>query len=136
MNGIAYLVNLLKHDKVEIQKNACGALRNLCYGKRNEENKVELKTQGGIPALIHLLRRTPYEDVREAVTTVLWNVSSSVHLKGEILDEGLTVLVKNIIIPFSGWDADINRRLNPQGKFPPVFKNTTGILRFVFFFSC
>jgi hypothetical protein len=79
--------------------------------------------------LIHLLRRTPYEDVREAVTAVLWNVSSSLQLKGQIVDEGLAVLVKNIIIPFSGWDADIHRRLNPQGKFPPVFKNTTGILR-------
>lgn len=88
-----------------------------------------MKERGGIPALIHLLRRTQYEDVREAVTAVLWNASSSVHLKGQILDEGLNVLVKNIIIPFSGWDADINRRLNPQGKFPPVFKNTTGILR-------
>ncbi|CAF4023304.1 unnamed protein product, partial [Rotaria magnacalcarata] len=129
LNGITYLVALLNHDKVEIQKNACGALRNLCYGKRNDENKIELKNRGGIPALIHLLRRTQYEDVREAVTAVLWNGSSSIHLKGQILDEGLNVLVKNIIIPFSGWDADINRRLNPQGKFPPVFKNTTGILR-------
>ena len=90
---------------------------------------MELKNRGGIPALIHLLRRTQYEDIRESVTAVLWNASSSVHLKGQMLDEGLTVLVKNIIIPFSGWDADVNRRLNPQGKFPPVFKNTTGILR-------
>ena len=40
LNGIAYLVALLNHDKVEIQKNVCGALRNLCYGKRNDENKV------------------------------------------------------------------------------------------------
>ncbi|CAF1062138.1 unnamed protein product [Adineta ricciae] len=129
LNGITYLVALLNHDKVEIQKNACGALRNLCYGKRNDENKIELKNRDGIPALIHLLRRTPYEDVRESVTAVLWNASSSPHLKGQIVDEGLNVLVKNILIPFSGWDADINRRLNPQGKFPPVFKNTTGILR-------
>ncbi|CAF4295682.1 unnamed protein product [Rotaria magnacalcarata] len=129
LNGIAYLVALLQHEKPEIQKNACGALRNLCYGKRNDENKIELKNRGGIPALIHLLRRTPYEDVRESVTAVLWNASSSPQLKGQILDEGLHVLVKNIIIPFSGWDLDVNRRLNPQGKFPAVFKNATGILR-------
>ncbi|CAF1459795.1 unnamed protein product [Adineta ricciae] len=129
LNGIAYLVALLQHEKPEIQKNACGALRNLCYGKRNDENKIELKNRNGIPALIHLLRRTPYEDVRESVTAVLWNASSSPQLKGQILDEGLNVLVKNIIIPFSGWDPDINRRLNPQGKFPAVFKNATGILR-------
>ncbi|CAF1295395.1 unnamed protein product [Rotaria sp. Silwood1] len=129
LNGIACLVALLQHEKPEIQKNACGALRNLCYGKRNDENKIELKNRGGIPALIHLLRRTPYEDVRESVTAVLWNASSSPQLKGQILDEGLHVLVKNIIIPFSGWDSDINRRLNPQGKFPSVFKNATGILR-------
>ncbi|CAF1082343.1 unnamed protein product [Adineta steineri] len=129
LNGIAYLVALLQHEKPEIQKNACGALRNLCYGKRNDENKIELKNRNGVPALIHLLRRTPYEDVRESVTAVLWNASSSPQLKGQILDEGLNVLVKNIIIPFSGWDADVNRRLNPQGKFPPVFKNATGILR-------
>jgi len=88
-----------------------------------------LKNRGGIPSLIHLLRRTPYEDVRESVTAVLWNASSSPQLKTQILDEGLHVLVNNIIIPFSGWDADVNRRLNPQGKFPPIFKNATGILR-------
>ncbi|CAF0776557.1 unnamed protein product [Didymodactylos carnosus] len=129
LNGIAYLVALLEHEKSEIQKNACGALRNLCYGKRNDENKLELKNRGGIPALIRLLRRTPFEDVREAVTAVLWNASSSVALKGQILDDGLMVLVKNIIIPFSGWDPDPNQRLNPQGKFPAVFKNATGILR-------
>jgi hypothetical protein len=35
-----HLVALLQHEKPEIQKNACGALRNLCYGKRNDENKV------------------------------------------------------------------------------------------------
>ncbi|CAF0821040.1 unnamed protein product [Didymodactylos carnosus] len=129
LNGIAYLVALLEHEKPEIQKNACGALRNLCYGKRNDENKLELKKCGGLAALIRLLRRTPFEDVREAVTAVLWNASSSLTLKGEILDDGLMVLVKNIIIPFSGWNPDPNQRLNPQGKFPPVFKNATGILR-------
>lgn len=52
----------------EVHRSACGALRNLVYGKANDENKVALKNCGGIPALVRLLRKTADVEIRELVT--------------------------------------------------------------------
>lgn len=40
LGGIPPLIELLNQDIPEIQRNACGALRNLSYGRQNDENKV------------------------------------------------------------------------------------------------
>lgn len=42
--GIPPLVALLSHDMPEVQKAACGALRNLSYGRANDDNKVTFLT--------------------------------------------------------------------------------------------
>lgn len=55
----------------EVHRSACGALRNLVYGKANDENKVALKNCGGIPALVRLLRKTGDVEIRELVTGTL-----------------------------------------------------------------
>lgn len=52
----------------DVHRSACGALRNLVYGKANDENKVALKNCGGIPALVRLLRKTGDVEIRELVT--------------------------------------------------------------------
>ncbi|KAI4806354.1 hypothetical protein KUCAC02_017183, partial [Chaenocephalus aceratus] len=66
--GIQLLVDLLDHRMSEVHRSACGALRNLVYGKANDENKVALKNCGGIPALVRLLRKTGDVEIRELVT--------------------------------------------------------------------
>ncbi|KAM7370039.1 hypothetical protein PAMP_011325 [Pampus punctatissimus] len=66
--GIQLLVDLLDHRMSEVHRSACGALRNLVYGKANDENKVALKNCGGIPALVRLLRKTADVEIRELVT--------------------------------------------------------------------
>lgn len=76
LGGIPPLVQLLEHDNPDVYRNACGALRNLSYGRQNDENKRAIKNAGGVPALINLLRRTSDADVKELVTGVLWNLSS------------------------------------------------------------
>lgn len=76
LGGIPPLVQLLDHDNPDVYRNACGALRNLSYGRQNDENKRAIKNAGGVPALINLLRRTSDADVKELVTGVLWNLSS------------------------------------------------------------
>jgi hypothetical protein len=38
--GIPPLVALLSHDMLEVQRAACGALRNLSFGRANDDNKV------------------------------------------------------------------------------------------------
>lgn len=52
----------------EVHRSACGALRNLVYGKANDDNKITLKNFGGIPALVRLLRKTGDVEIRELVT--------------------------------------------------------------------
>lgn len=67
LKGIPVLVGLLDHPKAEVHRKACGALRNISYGKDND-NKVAIKNCDGIPALIRLLRKTNDMEVRELVT--------------------------------------------------------------------
>lgn len=61
-------MDLLDHKVLEVQRNSCGALRNLVYGKSMDENKVAVRNAGGIPALLRLLRKTVDAEVRELVT--------------------------------------------------------------------
>ncbi|XP_023216494.1 catenin delta-2-like isoform X2 [Centruroides sculpturatus] len=131
LGGIPPLIDLLNQDIPEIQKNACGALRNLSFGRQNDENKRAICNSGGIPALIHLLRKTPDSEIRDLVTGVLWNLSSSEDLKRIIIDDCLHVLVNHIIIPHSGWDKneDQNRMKSHEIHWSTVFRNASGVIR-------
>ncbi|XP_020295406.1 catenin delta-2 isoform X2 [Pseudomyrmex gracilis] len=126
LGGIPPLVQLLEHDNPDVYRNACGALRNLSYGRQNDENKRAIKNAGGVPALISLLRRTSDADVKELVTGVLWNLSSCEDLKRSIIDDGVTMVVNNIIIPHSGWDPSSS---NGETCWSTVFRNASGVLR-------
>lgn len=68
LGGIQHLVDLLDHKTLEVQRSACGALRNLVFGKATDDNKVCVRNAGGIPALLRLLRKTTETEVRELVT--------------------------------------------------------------------
>ncbi|KAI3366140.1 hypothetical protein L3Q82_009963, partial [Scortum barcoo] len=85
LGGIQHLVDQLDHKVAEVQKSACGALRNLVYGKATDNNKVALRNCGGVPALLRLLRKTTDNEVRELVTGVLWNLSSCDAVKMTII---------------------------------------------------
>ncbi|XP_073994182.1 adherens junction protein p120 isoform X1 [Rhodnius prolixus] len=125
LGGIPPLVNLLGHDTPDVYRNACGALRNLSYGRQNDENKRAIKSCGGIPLLMNLLRKSSDAEVKELVTGVLWNLSSCEDLKRAIIDDGLPIIVNQIIIPHSGWGP------NSGGDtcWSTVFRNTSGVLR-------
>ncbi|XP_011493898.1 PREDICTED: catenin delta-2 isoform X8 [Ceratosolen solmsi marchali] len=126
LGGIPPLVQLLDSDSPDVYRNACGALRNLSYGRQNDENKRAIKNAGGVPALINLLRRTSDADVKELVTGVLWNLSSCEDLKKSIIDDGVTIVVINIIIPHSGWDPSSS---SGETCWSTVFRNASGVLR-------
>ncbi|XP_024135471.1 catenin delta-2 isoform X1 [Oryzias melastigma] len=129
--GIQLLVDLLDHRMTEVHRSACGALRNLVYGKANDENKVTLKNCGGIPALVRLLRKTGDVEIKELVTGVLWNLSSCDALKMPIIQDALAVLTNSVIIPHSNWDSSPNhhddRKLHLHTS--QVLRNATGCLR-------
>ncbi|XP_050736078.1 splicing regulator ARVCF-like isoform X11 [Eriocheir sinensis] len=130
LGGIPPLVALLTHDLPELHRNACGALRNLSYGRQNDENKRAIKDAQGIPALVRLLRKTPDNEIKELVTGILWNLSSCEDLKHSIIDDALTVMVSHVIIPCSGWDGgEVERDPNVDVWWSTVFKNASGVLR-------
>ncbi|XP_071533518.1 uncharacterized protein p120ctn isoform X16 [Panulirus ornatus] len=130
LGGIPPLVALLTHDLPELHRNACGALRNLSYGRQNDENKRAIKDAQGIPALVRLLRKTPDNEIKELVTGILWNLSSCEDLKHSIIDDALTVIVSHVIIPCSGWDGgEVERDPNVDVWWSTVFKNASGVLR-------
>ncbi|XP_059491234.1 splicing regulator ARVCF isoform X12 [Neocloeon triangulifer] len=125
LGGIPPLVKLLANESPDVYRNACGALRNLSYGRQNDENKRAIKNAGGVPHLMNLLRKAPDIECKELVTGVLWNLSSCEDLKRNIIDDGLVAIVNHIIIPHSGWDPT-----SPgETCWSNVFRNASGVLR-------
>uniref|UniRef100_A0A4W5MN39 ARVCF delta catenin family member b n=2 Tax=Hucho hucho TaxID=62062 RepID=A0A4W5MN39_9TELE len=129
LKGIPVLAGLLDHPKAEVHRKACGALRNISYGK-DHDNKVAIKNCDGIPALIRLLRKTNDMEVRELITGTLWNLSSYEPLKMVIINHGLQTMTNEVIIPHSGWEYEPNEDSKPRdAEWTTVFKNTSGCLR-------
>jgi len=138
LGGIPPLVALLNQDQPEVQRNAAGALRNLSYGRQNDENKKGIKSAGGLGAIVRLLKRTAEPELRELLTGVLWNLSSCEELKRSILDESVPVLVSTVLLPYcvaQGGSMSLSMTTSsPQmHALPPpsplVFKNASGVLR-------
>ncbi|XP_018605820.2 armadillo repeat protein deleted in velo-cardio-facial syndrome homolog [Scleropages formosus] len=129
LKGVPVLVGLLDHPRAEVHRKACGALRNISYG-RDHQNKVAIRNCDGIPALVRLLRRTGDMEVRELVTGTLWNLSSYEPLKMVIINHCLQTLTSEVIVPHSGWGREPGEDSKPRDvEWTTVFKNTSGCLR-------
>uniref|UniRef100_A0A8C1MN72 Plakophilin 4 n=1 Tax=Cyprinus carpio TaxID=7962 RepID=A0A8C1MN72_CYPCA len=130
LGGIKHLVDLLDHKVLEVQRYACGALRNLVYGRATDDNKIAVRNAGGVPALLRLLRTTVDTEVRELVTGVLWNLSSCDALKMTIIRDALSSVTNTVIIPHSGWSStDFHDEHKLKLHSSVVLRNTTGCLR-------
>ncbi|KAK3101811.1 hypothetical protein FSP39_006535 [Pinctada imbricata] len=129
MGAIPPLIDLINSDNPEVQRNACGVLKNLSFGKGDTglRNKKQIVDAGGITALIRLLRRAQDEEVKELATGILWNLSSSEELKGKIIAEGLPEIVSRVIVPYSGWEQ--RGLMQNYEPWTTVYKNATGIIR-------
>lgn len=115
---------------------ACGALKNISYGK-DSDNKIAIKNCDGVPALIRLLRKTRDQDLTDIITGwrrteglllrcegkgvlinvdpisrpssgTLWNLSSHDSIKMEIVDHALHALSDEVMVPHSGWEKGSN----------------------------
>uniref|UniRef100_A0A672SYW8 Plakophilin-4-like n=1 Tax=Sinocyclocheilus grahami TaxID=75366 RepID=A0A672SYW8_SINGR len=130
LGGIKHLVDLLDHKVLEVQRHACGALRNLVYGRATDDNKIAVRNAGGVPALLRLLRTTVDTEVRELVTGVLWNLSSCDAVKMTIIRDALSSVTNTVIIPHSGWSStEFHDEHKLKLHSSVVFRNTTGCLR-------
>ncbi|XP_008324118.1 armadillo repeat protein deleted in velo-cardio-facial syndrome homolog isoform X2 [Cynoglossus semilaevis] len=129
LSGVPILVELLDHPKPEVHRKACGALRNISFGK-DHNNKMAIKNCDGIQALVRLLRKSSSMEVKELVTGTLWNLSSHEPLKMTVINHGLQTLTDEIIIPHSGWRRDtVDPAKMQSAEWTTVFKNTSGCLR-------
>lgn len=135
LGGITLLIDLLNRDILEVQRNVCGALRNLSFGRKNDDNKRAIRDAQGIQALVRTLINNPDNEIREVATSVLWNLSSCEDIKWSIVDIALIPLVSVILVPYTSW---FKANLNNSQQFLPiatethwstVFRNTTGVLR-------
>lgn len=134
LKGIPSLVSMLDNPSKEVHHSACGALKNISYG-RDQDNKIAIKNCDGVPALVRLLRKTHNQDLTDTITGrnirrqvsaafhsfierkrvfssvfpvffpgTLWNLSSHDSVKMEIVDHALHAIVDEVIVPHSGWE--------------------------------
>ncbi|XP_038269152.1 plakophilin-2 [Dermochelys coriacea] len=126
LGGIPRLLQLLKTQNEDVQRVACGALRNLVY--EDNDNKLEVSEQNGIPVLLRVLRQTKDVETKKQITGLLWNLSSNDQLKTLLIRDTLEPLTENILIPYSGWpDRDYPKSTIVSD--PDIFYNATGCLR-------
>ncbi|KAK4829856.1 hypothetical protein QYF61_007127 [Mycteria americana] len=126
LGGIPKLLQLLDVQNEDIQRAACGALRNLVF--EDNDNKLEVSEQKGTPLLLRLLRHTRDVETKKQITGLLWNLSSNDQLKHLLIREALQTLTEAVLIPYSGWpDRDYPKSsVLPD---PDIFYNATGCLR-------
>lgn len=135
LGGIPILIDLLNRDMLEVKRNVCGALRNLSFGKKNDDNKRAIRDASGIQALVRTLIDNPDNEIRELATSVLWNLSSCEDVKWSIADEALNPLVSVILVPYTAWfkaNISTTQQFLPtvsETHWSTVFRNVTGVLR-------
>lgn len=135
LGGIPLLIDLLNRDILEVQRNVCGALRNLSFGKKNDDNKRAIRDALGVQALVRTLINNPDNEIRELATSVLWNLSSCEDIKWSIVDIALNPLVSVILVPYTAWfKANFNNSqqflpTSSETHWSTVFRNATGVLR-------
>ncbi|XP_006790904.1 catenin delta-1 [Neolamprologus brichardi] len=135
MKGIPALVSMLDNPHREVHYAACGALKNISYGK-DQDNKIAIKNCDGVPALIRLLRKTHDQDLTDVITGTLWNLSSHDSVKMEIVDHALHALSDEVMVPHSGWERGSNGAGGGEENCKPrhlewetALTNTAGCLR-------
>uniref|UniRef100_A0A667WYF2 Catenin delta 1 n=1 Tax=Myripristis murdjan TaxID=586833 RepID=A0A667WYF2_9TELE len=133
LKGIPALVSMLDNPNKEVHHAACGALKNISYGK-DPDNKIAIKNCDGVPALIRLLRKTHDQDLTDTITGTLWNLSSHDSVKMEIVDHALHALSDEVMVPHSGWERGSNgggeENCKPRHlEWETALTNTAGCLR-------
>ncbi|XP_062503852.1 catenin delta-2-like isoform X2 [Corticium candelabrum] len=131
LGAIPILIDLLRGSHLEVSHAAAGVLRNLCYGRANDDNKLAVCAEGGFPALVQLLIKAHSIEVKELVCSVLWNISSYEPLKEDLLNDALEVLSQTVIVPECGLQAGFQLTSNVVGELTNtvLLRNATGVLR-------
>lgn len=130
--AIPVLVSQLRNPDTKVQISVLGALRNLSYGRSNDDNKADIAGDHGLQEVLLALKMCRASEVRDLLTGLLWNISSCEELKLRIVKQCLQELVDGVLVPCSGWTMDgasspVARPAFVQWK--TELKNTTGTMR-------
>lgn len=123
LGGIPALVRLLQSSNPDVSQAAAGALRNLVF--KHPDNKLEVQHCGGIAKALQLLKATDSTETQKQITGLLWNLSATDELKGELIATALPALTENVVVPFTCWSDDTSN----NNIVPDVFHSATGCLR-------
>ncbi|XP_019848880.1 PREDICTED: armadillo repeat protein deleted in velo-cardio-facial syndrome homolog isoform X3 [Amphimedon queenslandica] len=132
--GIPALLSQVRNPDPRVQLAVLGALRNLSYGRANNESKSQIAQDAGLPNIVYLLRNNSQPEVRELVTSVLWNLSSCEDIKLRILQCSLKDIVDTILIPSTGYGPtypaarDFSQRTSVL-HWTAEMKNSLGAIR-------
>uniref|UniRef100_H0VL58 Plakophilin-3 n=1 Tax=Cavia porcellus TaxID=10141 RepID=H0VL58_CAVPO len=124
LQAVPRLVKLFNHANQEVQRHATGAMRNLIYD--NADNKLALVEENGIFELLRTLREQD-DELRKNVTGILWNLSSSDHLKDRLARDTLEQLTDLVLSPLSGTGGP--PLIQQNASEAEIFYNATGFLR-------
>ncbi|XP_027622488.1 plakophilin-3 [Tupaia chinensis] len=124
LQAVPRLVKLFNHANQEVQRHATGAMRNLIYD--NADNKLALVEENGIFELLRTLREQD-DELRKNVTGILWNLSSSDHLKDRLARDTLEQLTDLVLSPLSGSGGP--PLIQQTASEAEIFYNATGFLR-------
>ncbi|XP_015417876.1 PREDICTED: plakophilin-3 [Myotis davidii] len=124
LQAVPRLVKLFNHANQEVQRHATGAMRNLIYD--NADNKLALVEENGIFELLRTLREQD-DELRKNVTGILWNLSSSDHLKDRLARDTLEQLTDLVLSPLSG--AGGPSLIQQNASEAEIFYKATGFLR-------
>lgn len=107
LKGIPSLVSMLDHPNKEVHHSACGALKNISYG-RDQDNKIAIKNCDGVPALVRLLRKTHNQDLTDTITGIKIEMQGSkvvfiTKKKWTCLDYYFWNFPRNLVEPFIPW---------------------------------
>ncbi|RVE75833.1 hypothetical protein OJAV_G00002850 [Oryzias javanicus] len=135
LKGIPAIVSLIDHPSKEVHFAACGALRNISFGK-DPEIKTTIAHCDGVFYMVKLLRRTNDRRLIEIITGTLWNLSSHEGLLKDLVARALHALVDEVLVQHSGVEQKSNGAeggkedgKSPFQEWEKVLINTTGFLR-------
>ena len=122
-------MNLIRHSENKVQITALGALKNLSFGRKMNENKQLIGNDHGLMEIMTALKKSRVSEVRELLTGLLWNLSSCEELKMRMIQCCLHDLVEIVMVPHTGWNTEIARELTARPQrvhWNNELKNTTG----------
>ncbi|KAL5479579.1 hypothetical protein EMCRGX_G023120 [Ephydatia muelleri] len=128
--AIPVLVSQLRNAESRVHIAVLTTMKNLSYGRANDENKLAIVAEQGLEELMNLLKTTRVPEVRDLVTAVVCNMAACEALKQQILDSCLADLMSCVVVPSVGWrPSDTPDTMPTSIQWCVELRNTTGALR-------